>query len=634
MDGSRTGGWGGTKRVKGGTRRERKGITSSALAVAVIVLLSGVPPGPSASERQIERSPQRSRQRTTTIDAVGPVNRRYVIRMKGALDGSVNSPFGVVAWQRAFEPNLRVTLENTGDTAVAGAWLSVNGRPWRTVEDLYQEATSSLTSPAEKALSIYQFLRQTLGVFPSAASYYPQPLELANSYGGGLCGPINSLAWNLWSLAGLPVRQVADAEHVNTEVMYDGKWHLFDVHYGFFPLLRETGEIASAAQVMAHPERIQPIHMGGVLLDDAAAAQKLQRDWRVLFGQEPRAVPVVFPNAQVCLSLPSGTRLVLDWGEPSGCLNQLHPELESSCDQVIANGRLLYEPDLTKISHVKQLARVENMGATRQGLASIDRTKDAEVDTAHEFPFNPFRGELRLVVEPEGDAPVKLRVLSSYIGAEWTLKTDREVRESTIVTVPFGVTDFLGPEGVPNVGSGLHVSIRMTGAAVLASFRMQIWFQVGRSALPGLRLGDNEILYQDQTQEPHSLRIVHEWLEDDSSPALAVAAPRWPTDGAVGITGSNLRLEWQDGGNRAGPASSYFVRVSERADARWAFSSSVDRLIVGARTGAAVPSFQVPDGVLIAGRTYYWCVWRRDSRGFWSRRSPIWRFTVYREVHR
>lgn len=760
----------------------------TASVVALLGLDLATPPRLPARRRDERGAATEFHKKIVSIEGVGPIERRYVIHMGGNLDGSVNSPLGVVAWKRAFEPNLRVTLENTGDTTVRGMWLSVNGRPWRTLKEMAAEAIRGAVTPEEKAIAVYEFITSNLGTFPSAASYFPHPLETMNSYGGALCGPKNAVAWSLWAMAGLPTREVADVGHINSEVFYEGKWHMFDVHYNFFPRLRATGEIASADDAMASPASLQPIYLGGALLDDQLSSEKLQRDWRVLFGQGWKKTPVTFDDGESSLMLPPGSRLVFDWGDPLGCVFE-HSNLQeppTDCDRAIRNGYFIHHPNLTKPSHVADFPVLENLHSTPKGLTTVDSTKWAEMESWVPLVFNPFGGHIRLTLAPQiqaqtkateevaahtkeeadrladltgavneasnrlseakdqftklthaaldetngavSDLRAKLRkapatlqyltdtraadaeitqqkaivdqlrqaqgeaerqqriaqyefehspafaaqqaavekaeqrqqnliegkaelqaaiaraqkvaqlakhhqvtvqVFSSHLGGEWTLKLERIISTKTVLRIPLAESDFLGPGGFPNAGSGLHVRVRILGGATLASYELQLTFQAARTALPGLRLGDNEVLYRANGDGPHSVRIRHEWVEALTSlPAPPPASPCEPVDGATDVAGLSLSLAWEDSPDRRGSAIAYFVRVSSRPDTKWAVSSSVDRLLEGRGGRAVAPLFRVPDGALISGRTYYWSVWRQDARGLWSRRGPVWHFTV------
>jgi len=67
------------------------------------------------------------------------------------------------------------------------------------------------------------------------------------------------------------------------------------------------------------------------------------------------------------------------------------------------------------------------------------------------------------------------------------------------------------------------------------------------------------------------------------------------------------------------------VQLSPREDMLHAVSPNFDRL-----TFSEKPEWEVPQGWLVGGRTYYWRVRARDKWGAWSRWSDVWKFQLGR----
>jgi hypothetical protein len=65
----------------------------------------------------------------------------------------------------------------------------------------------------------------------------------------------------------------------------------------------------------------------------------------------------------------------------------------------------------------------------------------------------------------------------------------------------------------------------------------------------------------------------------------------------------------------------YHIQISLRPDCKWPLSPNFD---IDIHTDE--PQFQVPEGWLISGQTYYWRVKAKDNQGNWGEYSEIWEF--------
>ena len=67
--------------------------------------------------------------------------------------------------------------------------------------------------------------------------------------------------------------------------------------------------------------------------------------------------------------------------------------------------------------------------------------------------------------------------------------------------------------------------------------------------------------------------------------------------------------------------SSLFCDAQKKEDCNWPLSPNFDINI-----GSDKSEFQVPQGWLVSGQTYYWRVKARDDHGNWGKYSEIWEF--------
>jgi hypothetical protein len=154
---------------------------------------------------------------------------------------------------------------------------------------------------------------------------------------------------------------------------------------------------------------------------------------------------------------------------------------------------------------------------------------------------------------------------------------------------------------------------------------METDVQMSSASLPSLSVGANEIVYRDDTKRPHSVQITHGWRESsEASPPLPPANSISPSDGAHMELGLLRKLRWEAARCPDGDSiADYHIQISPRADVLHPISPSFDRI-----TFSRNPEWDIPQGWLLRGRTYFWRVGARNGSGVWSPWSQVWRFCV------
>ena len=152
---------------------------------------------------------------------------------------------------------------------------------------------------------------------------------------------------------------------------------------------------------------------------------------------------------------------------------------------------------------------------------------------------------------------------------------------------------------------------------------METDVQMSSAALPSLSAGANEVVYRDDTEGSHSVRVTHGWKESsETHPPLPPARPINPSGGAQVASGSLTKLSWEAAECPGGGAvADYHIQVSPRADMLHPISPNFDRIIFSQR-----PEWDFPQGWLVDGSTYFWRVRARNEWGAWSPWSQIWSF--------
>ncbi len=141
--------------------------------------------------------------------------------------------------------------------------------------------------------------------------------------------------------------------------------------------------------------------------------------------------------------------------------------------------------------------------------------------------------------------------------------------------------------------------------------------------MPSLSVGANEVVYHDDTEGSHSVRITHGWKESsETHPPLPLANPVSPSHGAEVEIGSLEKLIWEAAVCPGGEAiADYHIQISPRADMLHPISPSFDRIIFSQN-----PEWDFPQGWLVHGKTYFWRVRAKNEWGAWGTWSQVWSF--------
>ncbi|HOP11701.1 MAG TPA: putative Ig domain-containing protein [Oscillospiraceae bacterium] len=179
----------------------------------------------------------------------------------------------------AFQNNLALILENPTATSVKVNALTANGCDFSSLPGLLKTVCGQYNTDREKALALWQFLRQylTFGItWPDQDFRSPDfsLIRFLNGFGSGACGSFNGSLALLAAAAGIPTRtgSLSDGSHAVTELFFDGKSRYFDALYpnaghlfkGAF-ILDEIGEVASHEQLCLDSfltRRAGPVEIG------------------------------------------------------------------------------------------------------------------------------------------------------------------------------------------------------------------------------------------------------------------------------------------------------------------------------------------------------------------------------------
>ncbi|MCX7824172.1 MAG: hypothetical protein N2689_01260 [Verrucomicrobiae bacterium] len=510
-------------------------------------------------------------------ETVTSARHEFVIRMGGTMDGeNTRTPIGYSAWSRAFEAMREACIENIGDTPVTNPWLIVNGlRDWRTVEKIVAEATRGCADDRERAVGIWRFvIGHRFHATPNDGDNI-DPVKQFNVYGYSLCGDIAQTIRQLWKVAGLKTRRGRPHGHCLTEVWFDGAWRSLDGDEQIICLARDNETIVGEEDIVRDHDLMKRTHTYGILaaedpLTDQFSASlhiyegKREGDWRDIYGH--RMDLTLRPGESLAwrwdnMGRYHGTNLKTGWGPHAG--------------EPLANGRLIYAPP-----------------------------KPAEAGQAvGDAPVVPMASPY-VIVGGQLDARGGAKASVSFDQKSWEPVAGRDL------------DPFFPPEGRPRY----RYWLKFEPAGALQSLRVENLLQMAPLSLPALTIGENRVVYEDESPGPRKVRVSFDWVERNNSLPPAAPEAEFPKDGSE-VEGTQFTFRWKATG------ADYHFQLSNRADMKWPLSPTFDRLISKTpQRGTA--SWAIPwRGLLNPGQRYHWRVRARNQDGLWGTWSRAFTFT-------
>lgn len=541
-------------------------------------------------------------------------DQEYTVTLAGNLDDvNTHGPGGYNAVTPAFEPNRYVRMQNVGPVPVVNPWLRVQGRPdWRSTASIAASAVNLTMTDREKAYALWA---QHIPARFHATTWDPDNdsvVKLYNVYGYGICGDSSYTLGSLFAAAGLrQVRFPLIQGHVIPEVWFDGRWNLLDGDEEGLVLQRDNHSLASNADLVRDHDLVKRNHSYGVLqatspyLDQMSAALFYSGDYSTL----AQTWGTKAANDSMQMTLRPGESLEWNWGPATKYHGQeALSDWGPAAAAALGNGTWRYDIDFTGSSWSYAAASSTSVTADTAGLRATASSGNIVVAMASPYPF--VGGKVIL----SGSASVFLSWDNTY----WQ-------------PVPFTDSSTANLDGFfpPTANGTYHYYLQFNVApnSSLTSVSIVNDIQFARNAAPGLQLGDNVMMYSDDTADAHALTITHGWLESSAShPPNAVTEALLPADGET-IKGTQFVFRWGAANDPDSDAiTDYEFLLSDDPAVRWPLSSNFHRLTSLSGDGGA-PQFTVPGtGLLNSNTTYYWKVRPRDVRGTWGPWSPVFSF--------
>ncbi|MGD8238331.1 MAG: putative Ig domain-containing protein [Armatimonadota bacterium] len=602
----------------------------SVLGVLAIALVAPKP------ERWVPIGATAQRQHTEIIRESA---RQYTISMGGTVDAENTCTRSHNNFRIGFQPNVSLTIENTGDAPVVNPKLIVNDRrDWGTVRSIMREFTRGAESDEEKAYLIWQGMRENtyhdLPLFPGRELH--DPVKMLNVYGLGLCDDVGGCACSLYSAAGIrrpraPRLRVLGG-HLQGEPWIEGDFRLLDIDRDVFYLDRENERpVSSDALARDHDLARREVHYGPVFRGWDSSARG-----SAVFGADDRDMRRLAAGHTMRMTLRPGEKVVFRWDHigkapfapswpppnrqpPARGRLSTQPE-EPFLPRFFGNSKFIYEPRLdveTLADGTESHSDIVAATAPEHAGRFAGGSQDAHLTYRIETPYVICGG--RIEAQFHGLADDDSFSASISVDGETWEELWRASGPGS-VTLARDTDDLLHVHEPPAeysylVRIGLHSAAEGHGAN-LCSLKIATDVMAAPLSLPGLRLGDNAVRYTDDTEGPHEVAVTHAWQESD-----AVTAPEPPAqtiypEPDVTIRDSILTFRWPE----VEGCRRYHIQVSRRPDMRIPYRPSYDVVIKQNEWCVPFTGMFSPDVI------YHWRVRARDRHGVWSRWSPVWRF--------
>ncbi len=558
-----------------------------------------------------------SRQRHVEDTASG--RHQYAVTMRGMLDMENTITRGHGDIDIAFQPNIALTIENVSDTPVVNPRLVINDRGnWYTWQSMLREFTRGATTNQEKVYFIWQNMRENrYHESPLFGSTEPHdPVKMLNVYGLNLCGQVGNATCVLFQAAGFKKSyNRALHGHVQCEAFVNGAHQFMDVDQDCFYLDRENETPVSGDECARDHDLVRREYNYGPL----ASRWRDSDTVAALFGADDGEGWKPVRGHEIAYTLRPGEKVIFRWDNIGKYCAQNAER--AHLPNFFGNSKFIFRPRLDLES-----VQAEAAAATDIGQASApDRGgklagQSGYVELVYEIaPSYAVCGGTVRATFFGLSARDGFSIAVSFDAEKWTQVWEQAGAGRIEADVP--LDEALDVHNEPaKYRYWVRIGLASAGAergANLCSLEIETDVMAAPLSLPRLSLGENRVVYRDETDGPHRVRIIHEWQENDAAQPLAPPpAPEHPRPGAE-VTDSIVTFSWP----AAVGADRYHLQVSRRPDFKFPYRTSFDVIIPS--TTWCVPH----TGIFSPDTTYYWRLRSRNTQGVWGPWGKGWTFT-------
>ena len=538
----------------------------------------------------------------------------YIINLGGTADMDNTTIRGFDSYKVAFQPNISLVIENAGSTPVVDPWIVINDvRDWFNIDRMVAEATRGAAGEQERLMLLYEF---------TAVNWYHtwpfkplfsrdelhDPVKHFNSYGTGFCDDIGWVTCALAYRAGFTKERHGGDPfersmhgHMMSEIAVDGNYQFIDPSENVFYLEPENERAASGDEIVRDSDLAIREYPYGPLFKSWQNGERASS----LLGRDDTKTFRYTMGHEMHLTLRPKEKLTLRWsniGKIPGP-NKIKYYFNSALD---------YEPELNRTC-------IDNAYKSR-GIKAVNNhftgsTSDAFIIYEVKSPYVMCGGKVYADFYC-GSIDDKLGIAVSLDGKKWKNVWNREGNGSFNCHA-----DIEKPLAIKKSAARYNYFIRISlssknKSARLSKLKLHTDLLTAPIALPRLSLGENRIIYTDNTAVSRKVKVIHTYQESWNINPPKQPELVHPDDGRI-VKDDWIKFKW----NKVPGADKYHLRVSRRPDLRTTYRPCYDIII-------EETEFENPrTGLFNPDETYYWSVCALNKEGLWGEWSSIQKFS-------
>lgn len=548
----------------------------------------------------------------------------YNITQGGTMDGKMCTTLPGVwePYEQAWESNRSIRMENIGEAEVINPWLSVGPIDFFSQQTIADSVVKGLSTDREKALAIFYFYithRYHKGNGDNTAQ--GDVSQALNVFGFNTCGNSTLCLSDLLDKVGMRDSIFSHCPgHVVPQVFFDGRYNTLDGDQATFMLLRDNHTLANELDLVRDHDLIKRVHQYGIM--SPMNPLKNNEDYAQYYTWEGTTTQQLDGWAWWNMGMVLRPHEAIEWRWGHENPVKYHGNMEGHpplAPNTIYNGLWEYAPDFQNDSQWRAGATVTNI-TNKDGVLMAAEGKTGTILWRMRSPYQFVGGTLT----PSGEG---YEIEVGFTNPKDWRKTD--------FTRLAALAEFDGQfQGRTHTATEYWIRCTLTGSDSLRGIHVSNDIQMAPLAMPSMTVGDNRFTYLEHPDErsgrsaARHLRITHAWVERSATrPPCASKAPVDPADGSHS-DGTDLVFQWAAATDPDGDAiTDYQFQLADRPDIRWPLSPNFDKYI--SRTpDKSTTRYTLPrPGLLAHGKTYYWHVRAKDSKGVWGPWSATWSFT-------